>query len=400
MQHMVRSDLSQFPAYVPGKALPDVLRVASNETAEAPLPAVTDAIEDAAARANRYPDMGVMQLREELAAWLSRSPGAPTLTRDNVIVSNGSSALCLQAIQSTCMGGDEVVFPWRSFEAYPILAQIAGAKPVAVPLNAEHAVDLDAMLAAVNDRTRVVFVCNPNNPTGTTVAEEQLVAFLEAVPERVAVILDEAYIEYDRSNFSGGGAGHTAGGGADHAASAAGAGEVSEVDEVNCAAGALASVNSLPLLERFPNLAICRTFSKAYSLAGLRLGYLVAQPEFITAMSKVAIPFGVNALAQVAGLASISDASQKQLNTRVEETIEERSRVLANLPEELRVPSQTNFVWLPVGDRAADLDAALQDEGVTARAFTGEGVRVTVTNHAEVDKLLPALQQALKVVGY
>ncbi len=392
MQHMVRSDLSQLAAYVPGKALPDALRVTSNETAEAPLPAVTDAIADAAARANRYPDMGVMKLREELAAWLSRSSGAPTLTRGNVIVGNGSSALCLQAIQSTCMSGDEVVFPWRSFEAYPILAQIAGAKPVAVPLNAEHAVDLDAMLAAVNDRTRVVFVCNPNNPTGTTVAEEQLVAFLEAVPERVAVILDEAYIEYDRSNFSGGGA--------DHAASAAGAGEVSEVDEVNCAAGALASVNSLPLLERFPNLAICRTFSKAYGLAGLRLGYLVAQPEFITAMSKVAIPFGVNALAQVAGLASISDASQKQLNTRVEETIEERSRVLANLPEELCVPSQTNFAWLPVGDRAADLDAALQDEGVTARAFTGEGVRVTVTNHAEVDKLLPALQQALKVVGY
>ncbi|PZP03047.1 MAG: aminotransferase [Corynebacterium urealyticum] len=371
MPGMVRSDLSKLPAYVPGKALPDALRLASNETAAAPLPAVQEAVAKAAAGLNRYPDMGVAALRGELAEWLSRTPGAPELTAENIAVGNGSSALCLQAIQATCQDGDEVVFPWRSFEAYPILAQIAGARPVAVPLSSDYRVDLDAMLAAVTERTKLIFVCNPNNPTGTVVPQVKLAEFLEQVPEDVQVVLDEAYIEYDRSGL----------------ARDAGAGEPGE--------GFAASVNGLALMAQFPNVAVCRTFSKAYGLAGARLGYLAGSEEFVEALIKVAIPFGVNALAQVAGLESIGEEAQQQLQQRVTETINQRERVTESLPEELQVPSQANFVWLPVGEKAEALEAAMKEEGILTRCFAGEGVRITVTDETETEELIPALRRAL-----
>lgn len=371
MPGMVRSDLSKLPAYVPGKALPDALRLASNETAAAPLPAVQEAVAKAAAGLNRYPDMGVAALRGELAEWLSCTPGAPELTAENIAVGNGSSALCLQAIQATCQDGDEVVFPWRSFEAYPILAQIAGARPVAVPLSSDYRVDLDAMLAAVTERTKLIFVCNPNNPTGTVVPQVKLAEFLEQVPEDVQVVLDEAYIEYDRSGL----------------AREAGAGEPGE--------GFAASVNGLVLMAQFPNVAVCRTFSKAYGLAGARLGYLAGSEEFVEALIKVAIPFGVNALAQVAGLESIGEEAQQQLQQRVTETINQRERVTESLPEELQVPSQANFVWLPVGEKAEALEAAMKEEGILTRCFAGEGVRITVTDETETEELIPALRRAL-----
>lgn len=374
MPGMVRSDLSTLPAYVPGKALPDALRLASNETAAAPLPAVQEAVTNAAAGLNRYPDMGVAALRGELAAWLSRTPGAPELTAENIAVGNGSSALCLQAIQATCQDGDEVVFPWRSFEAYPILAQIASARPVAVPLSSDFHIDVDAMLAAVTERTRLIFVCNPNNPTGTVVPQAQLTEFLAQVPEEVQVVLDEAYIEYDRSGLAGD-------------AGVEGAGVPGE--------GFAASVNGLVLMAQFPNVAVCRTFSKAYGLAGVRLGYLAGSEEFVEALLKVAIPFGVNALAQVAGLESIGEEAQQQLQQRVTETVAQRERVTESLPEELQVPSQANFVWLPVGDKAEALEAAMKGEGILTRCFAGEGVRITVTNEAETEELIPALRRAL-----
>lgn len=373
MPGMVRSDLSKLPAYVPGKALPDALRLASNETAAAPLPAVQEAVAKAAAGLNRYPDMGVAALRGKLAEWLSHTPGAPELTAENIAVGNGSSALCLQAIQATCQDGDEVVFPWRSFEAYPILAQIAGARPVAVPLSRDYRVDLDAMLAAVTERTRLIFVCNPNNPTGTVVPQSQLTEFLKQVPEDVQVVLDEAYIEYDHSGLAAEAAGNDA--------------------------GTEASVNGLALMAKFPNVAVCRTFSKAYGLAGARLGYLAGSEEFVEALLKVAIPFGVNSLAQVAGLESIGADAQSQLRERVAETVAQRERVLQALPERLRVPSQSNFVWLPVGEKAEALEAAMKEEGILTRCFPGEGLRITVTNEEQTDELIPALRRALGKVG-
>ncbi|WP_459610552.1 histidinol-phosphate transaminase [Corynebacterium urogenitale] len=365
---MVRSDLSSLPAYVPGATVPGALKLASNETSQGPLPSVLSLINDATSSLNRYPDMAAVDIRATLAEFVApgNSDEGNKLSWENIAVGNGSSALCQQAIQATCAQGDEVVFAWRSFEAYPILTRIAGAVPVHVPLDADLRHDLHAMAAAITDRTRLVFVCNPNNPTGTTITSEEFADFMAKVPERVHVILDEAYLEYDRSGD-----------------------------------GPLAPYVSLAqALETYSNLAVCRTFSKAYGLAGLRLGYMVGHAEFIEAINKVGIPFGVNALAQAAGMASLK--AQGELLERVATTVEQRTRVLAALGEwapDLRVESQANFVWLPVGDKARELDAALKSEGIIARCFASEGVRITITTEEEIDRLLPALDKALAATG-
>lgn len=380
---MVRSDLSSLPAYVPGASVPGALKLASNESSLAPLPSVASFVSDATSQLNRYPDMAAVDIRTALAEFVqpAGSTGAGTdvepLSWANIAVGNGSSALCQQSIQATCAQGDEVVFAWRSFEAYPILTRIAGAEPVQVPLDAELRHDLDAMISAITERTKLIFVCNPNNPTGTTITSAEFAAFMDKVPERVQVILDEAYLEYDRS----------------------GDGPLASFMEED-AEGAAPRANLARVLATYPNLAVCRTFSKAYGLAGLRLGYMVGHAPFIEAMNKVGIPFGVNALAQAAGVASLK--AQGELLERVNATVEQRTRVLDALGEwapELRVDSQANFVWLPVGDAAVDLDAALKTEGIIARCFGGEGVRITITVAEEIDRLLPALEKALAATG-
>ena len=362
---MIRPDLSSLPAYVPGASIPNALKLASNESSLAPLPSVSAVINDATSHLNRYPDMASGALREELAQRLG-------VDLANVAVGNGSSALCQQLVQATCQDGDEVVYAWRSFEAYPILCKIAGAVGVGVPLKrGRH--DLEAMSEAIGERTRLVFVCNPNNPTGTTVGREEFRDFMARVPEDVTVVLDEAYVEYNRD---------------------------------------AESPVALEELQRYSNLAVCRTFSKAYGLAGLRLGYLIGPEELVEAVNKVGIPFGVNALAQAAGVASVD--AQAELAARVDATIVERERVEAYLAgvaedlasggagadgEPLTYPSQANFVWLNAGERAVALDEALKREGVVARCFAGEGVRVTVTTAEETDVLLRALGRALPAAG-
>ena len=347
--------------------------MASNESSLSPLPSVSAVINDATSNLNRYPDMASGALRGKLAQWLG-------VDLDNVAVGNGSSALCQQLVQATCKDGDEVVYAWRSFEAYPILCKIAGAVGVGVPLKrGRH--DLKAMSDAIGERTRLVFVCNPNNPTGTTVSRDEFREFMGRVPADVTVVLDEAYVEYNRDGES---------------------------------------PVALEELQRYPNLAVCRTFSKAYGLAGLRLGYLVGPAELVEAVNKVGIPFGVNALAQAAGIASVE--AQDELAARVGATVAERERVGAYLAgvapagdgsagaaagaadgaegaEPLTYPSQANFVWLNAGERAGALDEALKREGVIARCFAGEGVRVTVTTTEETDVLLRALDRALPAVG-
>ena len=385
---MIRPDLSTLPAYVPGTSQPGALKLASNESSLAPLPSVSAVITRATSGLNRYPDMASGALRGKLAQWLG-------VDLANVAVGNGSSALCQQLVQATCQDGDEVVYAWRSFEAYPILCKIAGAVGVGVPLKrGRH--DLEAMSEAIGERTRLVFVCNPNNPTGTTVGREEFREFMARVPEDVTVVLDEAYVEYNRD---------------------------------------AESPVALEELQRYPNLAVCRTFSKAYGLAGLRLGYMVGPEELVEAVNKVAIPFGVNALAQAAGVASVD--AQAELAARVDATVAERERVEAYLAEvvpagagragaageaadgadneagtggfaatnvdgaaePLTYPSQANFVWLNAGERTEALDQALKREGVVARCFAGEGVRVTVTVPEETDVLLRALDRALPAAG-
>lgn len=367
---MIRPDLSSLPAYVPGSTQPGALKLASNESSLSPLPSVSAVINDATSNLNRYPDMASGALRGKLAQWLG-------VDLDNVAVGNGSSALCQQLVQATCKDGDEVVYAWRSFEAYPILCKIAGAVGVGVPLKSGRH-DLKAMSDAIGERTRLVFVCNPNNPTGTTVSRGEFREFMGRVPADVTVVLDEAYVEYNRD---------------------------------------AESPVALEELQRYPNLAVCRTFSKAYGLAGLRLGYLVGPEELVEAVNKVGIPFGVNALAQAAGIASVE--AQGELAARVDATVAERERVEAYLAgvapaggadgaesadeaakaEPLTYPSQANFVWLNVGERAEALDEALKREGVIARCFAGEGVRVTVTTADETDVLLRALDRALPAAG-
>lgn len=340
---MLREDLKSLPAYVPGKRMPDAVKLSSNESAHPPLPSVTSAISQAATQSHRYPDMGVLQLRQKLAAKLGLAD------ENSVTVGTGSSALCQQLVTITCQPGDEVIFPWRSFEAYPIFTQVTGATAVPVPLR-ELRNDLPAMADAITERTRLIFVCNPNNPTGTTITDQEFREFMDRVPADVIVALDEAYVEYNTA------------------------------DNTPLATEAV---------QQYPNVIGLRTFSKAYGLAGLRVGYAFGNPDIIATLGKVAIPFSVSAVAQAAALAALEPAATDELNERVTETNQQRDR----LADELGLtPSFANFVWIPaesLHDSPQEVAAQLAESGVLVRAFD-EGLRITATTAEETDTLLAA----------
>ncbi|MCH5643433.1 MULTISPECIES: histidinol-phosphate transaminase [unclassified Gordonia (in: high G+C Gram-positive bacteria)] len=340
----IRPDLDDLPVYVPGKTFPGAVKLASNEVTQGPLPSVLDAIGAAAASVNRYPDNGMVELTATLAKQLG-------VTEDEIQVGCGSVILCQNLILITSGPGDEVIFGWRSFETYPLATRVAGATPVQVPLTGDRVYDLKAMADAITDRTRLIFVCNPNNPTGTVVEADDLRTFLQTVPSDIIVALDEAYFEYMRLPES-------------------------------------QHYDALDLRREFPNLVVLRTFSKAYGLAGLRVGYAVGTPEVITALGKVHVPFSVNSVAQQAALASLAAADE--LLARTDSVVAERERVTARLREAgYRVPdSQANFVWLDLGDAAIDFATACVEAGVVVRPFAGDGVRVTVTNPEEDDVFL------------
>ncbi len=335
-----RADLDTIPAYIPGKSFPGAIKLASNETTLGPLPSVLDAIADAAANANRYPDNGHVTLIAALADHLG-------VATENIAAGCGSVSLCQELVQATCNDGDEVIFAWRSFEAYPVVTQVGGATPVKVPLTADHGHDLDAMLAAITDRTRLIFVCNPNNPTGNALTKAELERFLDAVPSDVLVALDEAYFEYNRSDADG-----------------------------------------VALFRGRPNVVVLRTFSKAYGLAGIRVGYAVADPAVVTALSKVHIAFAVNAVAQAAAIASL--AASGELLARTDGVVAERNRVRdALLAAGYEVPeSAANFVYLPLGTRSGAFGAASAEAGVLLRPYGDDGVRITIGDPAENDAFL------------
>ena len=258
-------------------------------------------------------------------------------------------ALIYQLVQAFCEPGDEVVYAWRSFEAYPIAATAAAATSVRVPVTADGRHDLDAMLAAITDRTRLVLVCTPNNPTGPAVTQAELDAFLAAVPPHVLVVVDEAYVEFVRM--------------AD-------------------------AVDGVATYARHENVVLTRTFSKAYGLAGFRVGYAVAPAPIAGALRAVSLPFGVSHVAQAAAVASL--AAEDALLERVDALVGERDRVLAGLREAgWDVPdAQGNFVWLGLGDRAADFAAAADAAGIVVRPFAGDGVRVSIGEPEGNDRLL------------
>lgn len=343
----LRDALGSLPAYAPGKPATAreglvTYKASSNENPFPPLPSVLDVVRDAAGGINRYPDMAVTALTEAIAARL----GVPAA---RISTGPGSVGVLDQLVRATCDDGDEVLFAWRSFEAYPILTTLAGATPVMVPLAPGERHDLDAMADAVTERTRLVLVCTPNNPTGTTVGADELEAFLARVPRDVLVVIDEAYLEF--------------------------------VDAPD-------APDAMAVHEAHPNVVVLRTFSKAYGLAGLRVGYAIAHEPVAEALRKSALPFGVNSLAQVAALASLDAADE--LDVRVKELVAERERVVAALREQgWDVPQQqANFVWFPLGDDTPAFAAACDEAGLTVRPYAADGVRVTVAEPEANDRLL------------
>jgi len=341
----LRPAVADLPAYVPGARVPvgaAAYKLSSNENPYPPLPAVIAAIADAAADTNRYPDMYATELTEAIAITLGVDPAG-------VVAGCGSVAVLGHVLSAVCGAGDEVVVPWRSFEAYPIAVAVAGATAVHVPIAADGRLDLPAMAAAVTKRTRVVLVCTPNNPTGPAVRSDELDTFLDAVPSDVLVVLDEAYVEFVRDP---------------------------------------AAPDGLAVLAAHRNVVLLRTFSKAYGLAGLRVGYAVARPRIAAGIRAVATPFGVSHVAQRAAVVSLRSAGQ--LLDRVDGIVVERTRMLAALRDQgWSVPdSQANFVWLPLGDRAAAFAADATHGGVLVRPFAGDGVRITVGEPEATDLLL------------
>jgi histidinol-phosphate aminotransferase len=342
---VIRPDLDTLPAYVPGKAIPGAIKLASNEVALPPTPPVLAAIADAAAAGNRYPDLAVTSLTARLAEVLGVAP-------KRIAVGCGSVSLCQQLVQATCREpSDEVMFAWRSFEAYPIVTQISGATMRTVPLDDRFRHDIDAMAAAVGPNTRLVFVCSPNNPTGTTVTRDELERLLSAVGPNVLVALDEAYHEY-----------------------------VTDPEVVD----------GMALIDAHPNLVVLRTFSKAYRLAALRVGYAVGSPEVATALRKVCSPFSVSSVAQAGAIAALDDA--EDLLASCAGVIGERDRVRdALLAAGYTVPpTQANFVWLALGERTAPFAAHCLQHKVVVRPFAPDGVRVTVSTPEENDAFLAA----------
>ncbi|MEV4432072.1 histidinol-phosphate transaminase [Streptomyces sp. NPDC049585] len=350
----LRAALKGVPTYKPGRPAaaggPVAYKLSSNENPYPPLPGVLESALQAAASLNRYPDMACTGLMAELAERFD-------VPLAHLATGTGSVGVAQQLVQATAGPGDEVMYAWRSFEAYPIITRVAGATPVEVPLTEGAVHDLDAMLAAITERTRLIFVCNPNNPTGTVVRRAELESFLDRVPSDVLIVLDEAYREFIRDE---------------------------EVPD------------GIDLYRDRPNVCVLRTFSKAYGLAGMRIGFAVAHEPVAAALRKTAVPFGVSQMAQDAAVASLR--SEDALRERVDALVAERTRVVEGLVGQgWTVPeSQANFVWLPLGERAADFAAACERAGVVVRPFPGEGVRVTIGETEANDLVLRAAEEFRK----
>ena len=351
-----RTVVADLPAYRPGKGtaqaeaehgITGAIKLASNENPGTPLDPIIAAINEAAAGINRYADHRATPVRHALAAQLGVSP-------EQVTVGNGSAGILQQLCFSYVDPGDEVVFPWRSFEVYPVFTRLMNGVSVQVPLAADLGFEIDALAAAVTDRTKLVFLATPNNPTGVAVTTTELRALLNQVPDDVVVCIDEAYREFLDPGFG---------------------------DPVT------------DLLPDFPNVIVTRTFSKAHGLAGLRVGYGIADPDLIATVDKTLLPFAVNALAQAAALAAL--AHRPEIDQRVQAILAERARVEV----ELRAAGWTfpnhqgNFVWLASADQTDQIALDLERHGVVVRPFSGEGIRVTIGSPAENDRFVSTLAE-------
>lgn len=345
----MRPEIESMVPYRQGRtAAEDAFKLSSNENPFEPLEAVLEAIAESSI--NRYPEGSAAALRDRLGARYGVSP-------ECIQVGAGSVSVLAQLISAASSAGDEIVYAWRSFEAYPLLVATAGATGVQVPNTPDHRHDLTGMLAAITDRTRLVIVCSPNNPTSTVVTDAEFRAFMAEVPSTVLVVLDEAYAEF-----------------------------VTDADAVRGEA----------VIHDYDNLVMLRTFSKAYGLAGLRIGYAVGAEYVMDAARAVAIPLSVTEPAQRAAIVSL--AHEPELLERVAHLATLRDRIWAGLIEQGWDSPRPhgNFVWLPTGDDTPIAAGIFEAHGIVVRAL-GEGLRVSVGETESVEKLLRAAAEVVSM---
>ena len=351
--------LSRIPHYEPGTSLdeakaraetPDAVKLASNESPFPPHPEVVEAITRAASEVNRYPDPEARALRRAIADHHETDPA-------RIAVSNGSCEILLAASLALCEPDDEILYAWPSFSIYPHLPALSGAREIRVPLAEGYVHDLGALLEEVTAATQLLIVCNPNNPTGTHIPFDRIEAFVERVPSRTTIILDEAYVEYQTS------------------------------DDPDA---------TVDLVTKHPNVVLLRTFSKCHGLAGLRVGYAICSPQFRGAVDAVRQPFSVNAIAQAAATEAIRH--QDDVAERVEKNLIERVFVEESLHELgfATADSQTNFAWMELGDLdEGEVVTALTRAGVAVRPGTPLGgpgcLRVSYGTRAENERFLAAM---------
>ncbi len=349
-QVRLRPEITATAAYSQGKpAADDAFKLSSNENPFDPLPEVVKAVADAS-DFNRYPDGAAVALRQRLAERFG-------VDIEQVHLGAGSVSIIAQLIQAASGPGDEVVYAWRSFEAYPGLVTVAGATSVQVPVLADGRHDLPAMLEAITEHTRVVIVCTPNNPTSTIVTAAEFAEFMAGVPRNVLVLLDEAYVEF-------------------------------VTDET--------AVKGTEVLHRYPNLVVLRTFSKAYGLAGLRIGYAIGPAYVLSAARTAAIPMSVTTLAQRAALISLD---------REDILLEQVSRIAALresvwhclLEQGWQIPRpEGNFVWLETAEATAQAAEVFAAHGIVVRALGSDGIRISIGEEESVDKLLRASAEVVR----
>lgn len=358
MSPFLRPAVDAIPAYLAGtppKHVPGLAsyKISSNENPYPTLPEIQEALISSLGEVNRYPDMHAVALTQALAERFS-------LSTEQLALGTGSVGVLQQFVQATCDEGGEVIHAWRSFEAYPIVAAVNGARSVAVPLRADESHDLSAMLKAITPKTRLILICQPNNPTGVATRDEELRHFIDQVPDEITIVLDEAYVEFVTDP---------------------------------------AVPDGVELFHDYAereNIAILRTFSKAYGLASLRVGFAIASPLVAGALRKCAVPFGVSGMAQSAAIAALN--CEPQLLKRVNEITAERTSVIAGLRAQgWQTPdSQGNFVWLRLGDATQAFSENCLAHGLSIRAYGNDGVRVTIGEVAANERFLEVAGEFMK----
>ena len=354
----IRSEIDSLKPYEGGPGIEeiarrygveDIVKLGSNENPLAPFPEVREALVAAAAGINRYPDQGVVGLAGRLAETVGVAP-------DHLWFGAGSAELLTTTARALGGRGRSCVYPWPSFAMYPINSTLANAESIAVPVDETHAVDLGAVLGAIRDDTTLVYLCNPNNPTGTYLPRSEIRAFVDRVPDGTLVVVDEAYGEY-----------------------------VAAEDRPSV----------IPLAVERPNVTVARTFSKIYGLAGLRIGYMVGQPDTLRSLRKAQIPYVVNSLAQTAATTAL------RFPERVRERFESNRAGVDYVESALKergiefVPTQANYVWTCLGPGTRSVIQALLERGTIIRPISDEWTRVSIGTPRENRRFVADLDSVL-----